>query len=225
MSANQGGYEIIGEKRRTKFTLDLKIPPYLIAIAAGNLVEQQIGARTSVVTEPTKIAECAEEFSNLDNMVQAAEDYLGEYVWGHYTILVLPGSFPMGGMENPLLTFVSPTIVTGDKSLVDVGTHEIVHSWSGNLVTNTNQANFWLNEGFTVYGERQVTRALTTAEKSAEEATLEYAINSILGDAGAKDDIKGYLAEGKDSYASLTPILNGDHPDNAFSTIPYEKGF
>ena len=100
------------------------------------------------------------EFVDLEDMLDGAIAYLGEYIWGHYTILILPPSFPFGGMENPLLTFVSPTIIVGDKSQVDVGTHEIVHSWSGNLVTNSNWENFWLNEGFTVFSERKVTMAL-----------------------------------------------------------------
>ena len=148
-------------------------------------------------------------------MLDTAENYLTPYIWGNYTILVLPPSFPMGGMENILLTFASPTIITGDKSQVDVATHEIAHSWTGNDVTCENWSNMWLNEGFTVFEERKVSAQLHGVDFSK--------VAAFLGNISMVGDMQDY---GMDSnYSSLYPIVGDNLPDDAFSEIPYEKGF
>ena len=161
------------------------------------------------------IEKAANELSELEENLKRAEAYLTPYEWGVYKILILPPSFPFGGMENPLLTFASPTIIVGDKSSVDVATHEIAHSWTGNLVTNMNWENFWLNEGFTVFTERKVTRM--------KEGDAFYNVASKLGNYSMVSDMQNY---GWDhSYSSLTPKMHGANPDDSFSSIPYEKGF
>jgi len=191
------------------------MPSYLIAIAVGDLEERQLGNRTSVITEPCRIDAVAWELDELPTFLDEAEKYLTPYIWGTYSILVLPPSFPMGGMENPLLTFASPTIITGDKSQVDVAIHEIAHSWTGNEVTCENWSNFWLNEGFTVFEERKVSAVLHDLDFSK--------VNAFLGNISATDDMLGY---GLDSnYSSLYPLVGTDFPDDSFSTVPYEKGF
>jgi len=138
------------------------------------------------------------------------------YEWGHYSVIVQPPSFPIGGMENPLLTFASPTIIVGDKSQVDVVTHEIAHSWTGNQVTCKDWSNFWLNEGFTVFLERKASAVLHGPEFSMIEAQL--------GNASLYNDIVGYGFN--NSYSSLNPNLNdGADPDDSSSQVPYEKGY
>ena len=127
------------------------MPSYLIAIAIGDLEYRSLGNRVGVITEPINMDSVANELSSLQTLFDTVESYITPYIWVNYSILILPPSFPMGGMENPLLTFASPTIITGDKSQVDVATHEIAHSWTGNQVTCNNWSNFWLNEGFTVF--------------------------------------------------------------------------
>lgn len=140
------------------FYQDIKIPSYLLAIAVGNLAEKSVGPRTNIIAEPGAdyLDRYATELEDLEKLLNATESYLTPYIWGNYTILVLPPSFPFGGMENPLLTFASPTIIVGDKSQVYVATHEIAHSWTGNDVTDGDWSNMWLNEGFTVFEERKV---------------------------------------------------------------------
>jgi leukotriene-A4 hydrolase len=143
------------------------------------------------------------------------EAYLTPYIWGSYAILILPPSFPFGGMENPLLTFASPTIITGDKSQVYVATHEIAHSWTGNDVTCQNWESFWLNEGFTVFEERKVSAKLHGEEFAKVEA--------LLGNYSLYQDMVNFGLD--HPYSSLHPTLKGDNPDNSFSEVPYEKGF
>ena len=135
MSANSTGST--SDDKYTYFTFDcsIPIPSYLLALAVGNIVYESVGARVGVLTEPTMMEECKSELSDLETYLDTTEDYLTPYIWGTYNILVLPPSFPYGGMENPLLTFASPTIIVGDKSQVYVATHEICHSWTGNEVT------------------------------------------------------------------------------------------
>lgn len=127
-----------------------------MAIVVGDLAYKKVGPRTGVYTEPSMLDRCAKELEDLETLLDKTEQYLTPYAWGEYNIVVLPPSFPFGGMENPLLTFASPTIIVGDKSQVYVATHEIAHSWSGNLVTCKDWENLWLNEGFTVFEERKV---------------------------------------------------------------------
>ena len=148
------------------------IPPYLIALAAGDIAFKPLGKRTGVYTEPAMLERAAREFEDTEKMVVATEKLYGPYRWDRYDILVLPPSFPIGGMENPRLTFATPTILAGDKSLVSLIAHELAHSWSGNLVTNASWRDFWLNEGFTTYLERRVTEAIYGREREEMEAAL-----------------------------------------------------
>ena len=140
---------------------------------------------------------------------------MGPYIWGNYTIIVLPPSFPMGGMENPLLTFASPTIITGDKSQVYVATHEMAHSWTGNEITCQNWENFWLNEGFTVFVERHV-----SGEIHGEDFSK---VAALLGNTSMYQDMESFGLD--NTYSSLHPVLRGDNPDSSFSEVCYEKGF
>ena len=155
-----------------RFRMDHNVPPYLIALAVGDIRFQPIDARTGVYAEPTALARDAAELSDTGKMVTTAEAIYGKYRWGRYDVLVLPPSFPFGGMENPTLTFATPTIITGDKSNVDVIAHELAHSWSGNLVTNATWSDSWLNEGFTTYFENRIDEALYGKERAATLADL-----------------------------------------------------
>ena len=157
----------------------------------------------------------AKDLEDLEESLVLAEKFLTPYKWGPYKIVILPPSFPFGGMENPLLTFASPSIIAGDKSGVPTATHEIAHSWTGNLVTNMNWENFWLNEGFTVFSERKISRTM--------HGDLFYRVSSLVGNASMFTAMQGYGLD--DSFSSLTPRLHGRHPDDAFSKVPYEKGF
>merc|ERR1719450_255794 len=147
-----------------KFLQKVPIQSYLIAIAVGAVVSKKIGPRSRVWSEKEYVDKAAFEFSETETMLQKAEELCGPYVWGIYDILVLPPSFPYGGMENPCLTFATPTLLAGDKSLANVIAHEIAHSWTGNLVTNLNFEHFWLNEGFTVFTEHKIVGRLGQGE-------------------------------------------------------------
>lgn len=136
MSANEtGSVRYNGTHTETRFRCDIKIPNYLMALAVGDLVYKSTGYRTGVITEPSQIDRVAAELEDMGELLDTVESYAGPYIWGNYTIIVLPPSFPMGGMENPLLTFASPSIIVGDKSQVYVATHEMAHSWTGNTIT------------------------------------------------------------------------------------------
>ena len=158
-----------------RFKMDNPVPPYLIALAVGNLAFQKLGPNSGVYTEPELIDAAASEFQDVEKMISAAEDLYGPYRWGRYDMLVLPPSFPYGGMENPTLTFLTPTIITGDRSNTDVVAHELAHSWSGNLVTNATWSDSWLNEGFTTYFENRIMEAVYGPERAAMYADLDYA--------------------------------------------------
>ena len=140
--------------------MDHSVAPYMIAIAVGDLAFKSLGPRTGVWTEPAMLDRAAAELADTEKMVEAAEKLYGPYRWGRYDMLVLPPSFPFGGMENPTLTFLTPTFIAGDKSLVGLVAHELAHSWSGNLVTNATWADSWLNEGFTSYFENRIMEAI-----------------------------------------------------------------
>ncbi|KAI9280416.1 peptidase family M1-domain-containing protein [Sporodiniella umbellata] len=192
------------------------IPSYLIAIAVGNLVGREIGPRSTVWCEPEMVEQAAWEFSDTESFVATGESLLTPYEWGRYDLLVLPPSFPYGGMENPCLTFVTPTLLAGDKSAVNVIAHEIAHSWMGNLVTNNSWRNYWLNEGWTVFIERKILGRLHG------EPTRQFEALSGLK----------ALQESVDLFGSDSPktVLNPDlrggaDPDDFFSKVPYEKGF
>ncbi len=201
---NEGIYE---------FNMPQPIPCYLLALAVGDLAFAPIDHRTGVYTEPSMLKACAEELSDMGAMVNAAEKLYGSYLWDRYDVIVLPPSFPFGGMENPRLTFATPTIIAGDKSLVSLIAHELAHSWSGNLVTNASWNDFWLNEGFTVYFERRIMEALYGKDYADMLALLGY------------QDLLGEIASAKPEMQSLKLKLKGIHPDEAMSDIAYEKGY
>jgi len=194
-----------------RFRMDHDVPPYLIALAIGDLAFRPLGPRTGVYTEPSMLDRAARELSDTEKMVSAAGKLSGPYRWGRYDILVLPPSFPFGGMENPTLTFATPTIITGDKSNVDVIAHELAHSWSGNLVTNATWSDVWLNEGFTTYFENRIDEAIYGKERAATLA-------DILWD-GLQRDLKGALKENKPDATRL----HGD-PEGTYGELDYSKG-
>ncbi len=188
------------------------IPPYLIALAVGDLAFQSLGKRTGVWAEPSVLKAAAYEFADIEKMIAATEERFGSYRWGRHDILVLPPSFPFGGMENPKLTFATPTILAGDRSLVSLIAHELAHSWSGNLVTNATWRDFWLNEGVTTYVERRIIEELYGAERADMEA--------VLGLAELRDELKRF--EPRDQILHID--LTGRDPDDGATRIPYEKG-
>ena len=216
MSANETGLIKVNDKvHLSTFHCAIPIPSYLIAMAVGDLEYRSLGARVGVITEPSQMDKVANELSDMGMLLDAVEEYMGPYIWGNYTIIVLPPSFPMGGMENPLLTFASPTIIVGDKSQVYVATHEMAHSWTGNEVTCRNWENFWLNEGFTVFVERHV-----SGEIHGEDFSK---VAALLGNTSMYQDMVNFGLN--NTYSSLHPVLRGDNPDNSFSEVCYEKGF
>ncbi|KAJ2747436.1 Leucyl aminopeptidase yscIV [Coemansia sp. BCRC 34301] len=214
MSAIATGSCADGDSTVFSFEQTTTIPSYLVALVVGNLTVAKVSDRCAVWSEPENIDACAWEFAEMEAMLQTAEELITPYLWGRYDLLVLPPSFPFGGMENPCLTFVTPTLLAGDRSLTDVVAHEIAHSWSGNLVTAKNWEHFWLNEGWTTYFERRI-----VARLSGEDARQ---LSCVIGEADLLESIELY---GKDSpLTALVPKLDGVDPDDAYSTIPYDKG-
>jgi leukotriene A-4 hydrolase/aminopeptidase len=211
MSA-EGNVQTSARNGDYSFKMSRPIPPYLIAIAVGDLEFRSLGKRTGVYSEPSMIEKSAKELSDTEKMVAATEKLYGAYAWGRYDLLVLPPSFPFGGMENPLLTFATPTILAGDKSLVSLVAHELAHSWSGNLVTNATWRDFWLNEGFTTYLERRIIEAVYGKPRREMEATLgRRSLEEELTSLDERDEI-------------LHVDLKGRDPDEGFTGVPYEKG-
>lgn len=197
------------------FRMNQPVAPYLIAIAVGDLAFKALGPRTGVYTEPAMLEKAAWELADVEKMVEAAESLYGPYRWGRYDLLVLPPSFPFGGMENPRLTFATPTIIAGDRSLVSLVAHELAHSWSGNLVTNATWADFWLNEGFTTYFENRIMEALYGPRRAAMLADLGWdGLQDAIQQAGgpAAPDTRLHLD------------LKGRDPDDGMTEIAYEKG-
>ena len=196
------------------FTMPQPVPAYLIAIAVGDLSFKILGPRTGVYAEPSVLEKAANEFVDTEHMITAAENLYGPYAWDRYDLLVLPPSFPFGGMENPRLTFVTPTVIAGDRSLVSLIAHELAHSWSGNYVTNSNWNDFWINEGFTTYFERRIMESLYGRDYSEMLASL------------ALQEWKDLVLEmgdtSKDSYLHLDLIHR--NPDDGMTNIAYEKG-
>ena len=215
MSAGPAGApEARGPRRVWRFSMPQPIPPYLLALAIGELESRELSARSRVWAEPAAVEKAAWEFSGVEDMLAAAEALFGPYDWERYDMLVLPPSFPYGGMENPRMTFLTPTLLAGDRSLVDVVAHELAHSWTGNLVTNANAEHFWLNEGFTVWAERRILRAL----RGDEAASLAWAI----GQKALDDELERF--KDRPELTRLRTRLSGVDPDDAFSSVPYEKG-
>ena len=188
------------------------IPSYLLALAVGRLDFKPIGPRSGVYAEPETLEKAAAEFVDTEAMIQAVEKRYGPYAWGRYDLLVLPPSFPFGGMENPVVTFATPTILAGDKSLVSLVAHELAHSWSGNLVTNATWRDFWLNEGFTTYVEGRIMEDLFGPERGDFERRLGY------------EELLAELKEVPEPDQRLIPDFTGRDPDDGVTRIPYEKG-
>jgi len=220
MSAVSSGSKRKGgpEGGTTSFTFDqtTPIPSYLLAVAVGQLEARTVGPRSQVWSEPSMVEAVAYEFAEAETFVAAAEEITGHaYVWGRYDILCLPPSFPYGGMENPCLTFVTPTLLAGDRSLADVVAHEVSHSWTGNLITNHTWEHFWLNEGWTVWLERKI--------KGHMKGAAHYDFSAISGAKHLADDVALYGAA--NPLTHMVPQLRDVDPDDAFSSVPYEKGF
>src|ERR1700680_2420382 len=186
-----------------------------MALAVGDIRSQSLGPRSGVYAEPAVLKAAAFEFADLEQMVKAAESLLGPSRWGRYDLLVLPPSFPCGGMENPRLTFVTPTVIAGDRSLVSLAAHELAHSWSGNLVTHATWSDFWLNEGVTTHVERRIMEALYGAERAGVLEALAWRDLQEeirrLGGPSSRDTVLHLDLEGRD-------------PDDGATRIPYEKG-
>jgi aminopeptidase N len=194
------------------FHMPHPIPPYLIALAVGELEFHAVSSRCGVWAEPVTIQAAAREFEDVEKMVRAAERLYGAYRWGRYDLLVLPPSFPFGGMENPCLTFATPTVIAGDKSLVSLVAHELAHSWSGNLVTNATWRDFWLNEGFTTYIERRIQEELYGRARSEMEFAIE------IGE--LNEEMK--TLPPADQHLAID--LKGRDPDDGATGVPYTKG-
>ncbi|XP_026743180.1 leukotriene A-4 hydrolase isoform X2 [Trichoplusia ni] len=207
------------KSNKTTFRQPMPLPSYLVALAVGVLESRQLGPRSLVWSEKEEIERSAWEFAETEKYLQAAEKLCGPYEWRQYDLLVLPPSFPYGGMENPCLTFVTPTLLAGDRSQAEVIVHEIMHSWTGNLVTNRNFEHFWLNEGFTVFLERKVAASLIN---DSSEAKKSRDFHSLLGLQELNEAIEVFGAS--NPLTNLVCDLKGIHPDDSFSRVPYEKG-
>ncbi|KAL4441948.1 hypothetical protein ABPG74_003699 [Tetrahymena malaccensis] len=193
---------------------DIPIPSYLFALVAGNLEERKTSDRTSVISEPEVIEKYAKELEDMEVQLKTLEEIITPYEWEEYKVVVLPASFPYGGMENPQLTFASPSIIVGDKSATDVIIHEMAHSWSGNLFTCKNWREVWLNEGWTVYFECEAIRKLHGEE--------EYQIKFYMLDNELKNTIDKIGHH--HSYTTLNPIIDLQNPDDSFVGVPYIRG-
>ena len=201
-----------GGESTFSYKMPHSVAPYMIAIAVGDLAFKELGPRTGVWTEPAMLDRAAAELADTEKMVEAAEKLYGPYRWGRYDLLVLPPSFPYGGMENPTLTFLTPTFIAGDKSLVGLVAHELAHSWSGNLVTNANWSDSWLNEGVTSYFENRIMEAIYGPKRAAQEAALSF------------DEMEKALAEEEGPNTQLHLGPKEGIPDGGSSGIIYDKG-
>ena len=197
-----------------RFKMPQRIPSYLLALSVGDLAFRPLGPNSGVYALPTVVERAAWELADTPKMIAAAEKLYGPYKWGRYDILVLPASYPFGGMENPRLTFATPTILAGDRSLVSLVAHELAHSWSGNLVTNATWNDFWLNEGFTTYFEGRIMEAVYGRPY--------FEMLAVLG----RQDLETALQElGPDSPDTRLRVdAGGRDPDQVSSDVAYEKG-
>ncbi len=202
----------INESGVYNFIMDQPVPAYLMALAVGDIAFRPVDERTGIYAERGMIEKASWELADIGRMVNTAEQLYGPYRWGRYDVLVLPPGFPIGGMENPRLTFSTPTIIAGDRSLVSLIAHELAHSWSGNLVTNATWDDFWLNEGFTNYFERRIT-----------EQMMGKSYADMLWELGYQDFVTEVNAQApRDTWLKLS--LKGRDPDDGLTDIPYEKG-
>jgi aminopeptidase N len=199
------------------FAMEQPIPAYLMALAVGDISFAAIGERTGVYAERSVVEKAAWEFAEMERMLEAAEALYGPYRWGRYDVIVLPPSFPFGGMENPRLTFATPTIIAGDRSLTALIAHELAHSWSGNLVTNATWNDFWLNEGFTVYFENRIVEAIYGEERAR--------MLQVLGRQELTNTLNALDEDGHAHDTHLRLDLAGRDPDEGMTDIAYEKGF
>lgn len=195
-----------------QFKMPQPIPSYLLALAVGDLEFQAMGARTGVYAEASILQAAAAEFEDTESMLEETEAAFGPYQWDRYDLLILPPSFPFGGMENPRLSFITPTVIAGDKSLVALIAHELAHSWSGNLITNSSWRDLWLNEGFTTYLTNRIMQFVYGDGRYEMEMALGYA------------DLVSALDELPPADQILALDIRDRDPDEAFSNIPYEKG-
>jgi len=215
MSAASEGEHQAGAGRTTwRFTMPQPIPTYLLALAVGHLDSRDLGPRSRVYAEPETVEKAAWEFAEVDSMLQSAEKLFGPYEWDRFDLLVMPPAFPYGGMENPRLTFLTPTLIAGDRTQVNVVAHELAHSWTGNLVTNATMNDFWLNEGFTVYAERRILEEIHGKDYAdLQGAIRRNALQVNMDQFGAGSP-----------YLRLRNDLEGVDPDSVYSLVPYEKG-
>jgi len=204
----------VNDSGQYHFRMDIPIPAYLMALAVGDIVFRSIDERTGVYAEPGMIDKARYEFEDVGKMVKTAEQLYGPYRWGRYDALVLPSGFPIGGMENPRLTFCTPTIIAGDRSLMSLVAHELAHSWSGNLVTNATWDDFWMNEGFTDYFERRIVEQMYG--KSYADMLWELGYQDLV------DNVNELGTTSKDTWLKLD--LKGRDPEDGLTDIPYEKG-
>lgn len=208
-----------GESGTLKYTFEQKVPitSYLFAVASGDLACASIGPRSTVWTGPEELLDCQRELDGeIEPFMEALESIVSpKYQWTQYNVLILPPSFPYGGMENPVWTYATPSIISGDKQNVDVIAHELSHSWSGNLVSVASWEHSWLNEGWTTYLERRIAAAI--------HGEPHRHFSAIIGWKALEESIEHF---GKDHpYTQLVVDLKGADPDDAFSSIQYEKGF
>ena len=207
----QGEPEDLGDGRRAfRFVMDKPVPPYLIALAAGDIDFKAIGSRTGVWAEPSVLPRAHAEVADTEEMVVAAERLYGAYRWGRYDMIVLPPAFPFGGMENPVMTFLTPTFIAGDRSNNGLVAHELAHSWSGNLVTNATWGDSWLNEGVTTYFENRIVEEVYGKKRAEQEAALMYAnIQEVLAEVGADEPGTALSTDGEYELGSAIAYDKG----------------
>lgn len=216
MAAAFVGRKTEGDEAVESWTMPQPIPPYLFAFAVGDLASRDVGPRSRVWAEGAVLEAAAWEFAEIDRHLLAGEKLFGPYDWDRFDLLVMPPSFPYGGMENPRLTFLTPTLLAGDRSQVRVVAHELAHSWTGNLITNADAEHFWLNEGWTRYAELRIVEAT--------EGPDAFALHAALGRRGLDRAVERFVAEGRPELTKLRTHLAGVDPDDAFSEVPYDKG-
>ena len=199
------------------FEMKQPIPSYLLALSVGDIAFKSISERSGIYAEPMVLNSSVWEFADLEKMIEGAESLYGAYAWERYDVIVLPPSFPFGGMENPRLTFATPTILAGDRSLTSLIAHELAHSWSGNLVTNDTWNDFWLNEGFTVYFEHRIMEKLYG--RDYEEMLASLALQDL------KTTVSTMKADNQYADTRLRLSLEGRNPDDGVTDIAYQKGY